>query len=175
MSCTTRDGQTRFSLQAAGAAGWVVSENRHDANGNIIEVRAYDRFLPDARVAALDSAASPGITVAEIEQELSALGYADNDPASLAGVQRTFVAYDANNRQRFTVDPSGSVVENVYDAAGNVIATVRFAVRPTARRTQRGGDRRRGRSRRPGQSSHALRLRCGQPSALHRRCAGVGQ
>jgi YD repeat-containing protein len=125
------DGQPRFSLKASGAAGWVVAENRPDANGNIVEIRAHDRFLPDARVAALDSASSPGITVAEIQNELVALGYRDDDPTTLAGVPRTFLAYDASNRQRFLVDPSGSVTESVYDAAGTVTATVRFAVRPT--------------------------------------------
>jgi cellobiose phosphorylase len=48
----------------------------------------------------------------------------------MAGVQRTFFAYDANNRPRFTVDPTGAVVENVCDAGGNQIAMVRYADRP---------------------------------------------
>ena len=124
------DGQPRFNLKAAGAAGWTIGENRLDENGNVIEIRAYDQFLPDAQVAALDSAASPGISVAEIQNELVALGYQDNDPSTLAGVQRTFFAYDANNRQHFTVDPSGAVTESVYDTAGTLTATLRFAVRP---------------------------------------------
>ena len=125
------DGQARFSLKATGAAGWVVSENRYDANGNVIEVRAYDRFLPDARVAASIPPVRPASRWRKSSNELTTLGYRDDDPATLAGVQRTFFAYDANNRRRFTVDPSGSVIENVYDAAGNVTATVRFAARPT--------------------------------------------
>jgi YD repeat-containing protein len=124
------DGHARFGLKATGATGWVVGENRYDANCNVIEVLAYDRFVPDARIVALDSAFSPGITVAEITEELSTLGYQDDDPVSLMGVPRTFMAYDANNRHRFTVDPMGSVTENVYDSGGNVVAAVRFAMRP---------------------------------------------
>ena len=64
------DGRTRFTLKATGSRGWMISENRHDANGNIIETRRYDKFLPNARVTAIDSAGSPGITVPEIEGEL---------------------------------------------------------------------------------------------------------
>ena len=46
----------------------------------------YDKFLPDARVAALDSAGSPGITVPEIQNELSTtLGYRDDDPEHPGG------------------------------------------------------------------------------------------
>src|ERR1700752_3218711 len=125
------DGRVRFSLKSTGAMGWTISENRCDANGNVIEARAYDRSLPDGRVAALDSSGSQGSTVAEIQQELfGTLGYREEDPPTLAGVQRTFFAYDANNRLRFTVDPSGSVVESVWDPAGGLLATVRFAARP---------------------------------------------
>jgi YD repeat-containing protein len=126
------DGQVRFNLKAAGVNGWVISENRFDANGNIIELRKYDRYLPNAFVEALDSTASSGITVLEIQQELSStLGYRDDDPTTLTGVQRTFYAYDATDRLHFTVDPLGAVVESLYDPVGNLLATVRFAVRPS--------------------------------------------
>lgn len=123
------DGRVRFNLRATGTSGWVISENRCDANGNDIELRVYDKFLPDARVETLDSS---GISVEEIQQELSGtLGYHDDDPATLAGVQRKFFAYDATNRLHFAVDSLGSVIETVYDAVGNLLTTVRFAVRPT--------------------------------------------
>jgi YD repeat-containing protein len=125
------DGRARFSLSFTGANGWIISENRYDANGNVIEVRAYDRFLPDARVMALDTAASPGITVAEIENELNTLGYLDDDPATLASVPRTFFAYDAINRQRYTVGPTGSIAESVYDEAGNLSVIVNYAALST--------------------------------------------
>src|SRR3546814_3858491 len=124
------DDHQRFTLNAAGAAGWTVGENRLDAAGNVIEVRAYERFLPDASVATLDSAASPDITVMEIAGKLAELGYDDTDPESLAGVQRTYLAYDASNRQRFTIDPSGAVTDHVHDAAGALTVTRRFAARP---------------------------------------------
>lgn len=125
------DGQVRFVLQSAGASGWTISETRYDENGNAVEARAYDTFLPDARVAALDSAASPGITLTEIQDELrDTLGYRDEDPGTLTRVPRTFLAYDATNRLRFTVDPTGAVVETVTDAAGNRIAMVQYAARP---------------------------------------------
>ena len=126
------DGRARFTLKATGSSGWTISENRYDANGNIIEVRRYDKFLPNARVAAIDSVSSPGITLPEIQNELSTtLSYSDNTPSTLASVQRTRFAYDANNRLRFTVDPLGSIVESVYDAAGKEVSTIRFAARPT--------------------------------------------
>jgi uncharacterized protein RhaS with RHS repeats len=74
---------------------------------------------------------SPGITVPEIQNELSTtLGYHDSAPATLAGVPRTRFAYDASNRLRFAVDPLGSVAESVYDAAGTVLSVTRYATRP---------------------------------------------
>ena len=44
--------------------------------------------------------------------------------------QVTRFAYDANTRLRFTVEVLGAVSEKVYDAVGNVVMTMRFAVRP---------------------------------------------
>ena len=126
------DGRACFMLKSTGTSGWAISENRYDATGNVIEARRYDKFLSNARVAAIDSAGSPGITVPEIQNELSTtLGYRNNTPSTLASVQRTRFAYNADNRLRFTVDPSGSITENVYDTAGNVVTTIRFAARPT--------------------------------------------
>jgi YD repeat-containing protein len=79
------DGRARFTLKATGSSGWAISENRYDANGNVIEVRRYDKFLPNARAAAIDSVNSPGITLPEIQIELSTtLGYSDNVPTTLA-------------------------------------------------------------------------------------------
>src|SRR3546814_18851061 len=50
---------------------------------------------------------------------------------SLTDIQRTRFAHDTQNRLRFTVDALGSVAENVYDALGDLVSTVRFAARPT--------------------------------------------
>ena len=148
------DGRARFTLTTTGSSGWTISENRHDANGNVIEARRYDKFLPNARVAASIPPARPGITVSEIQRrtQCHAGVPATTRQATLAGVQRTRFAYDANNRLRFTVDPSGSIEESVYDAAGNVVSTIRFASRPTLDGTHRKCDQRRGRPQRCRQS-----------------------
>ena len=169
------NGRTRFTLKATGSSGWTISENRYDANGNVIEARRYESSCPNARVAAIDSVSSPGITVPEIQNELSTtLGYSDATPTTLAGVQRTRFAYDANNRLRFTVDPSGSVAESVYDAAGNVVSHVRFAARPTLTEyTETAINAAVNRTDADNQVTR--RLRCGGSTALHRRCARLGQ
>src|SRR5262249_50186331 len=96
----------------------------------VIESRRYDAFLTQARIDAIDTAASPGLSVAEVGAELTALGYTEAD-STLESVQRTRHAYEADNRLRFTVDGLGSVSERVYDAAGQVVMAVHFAARPT--------------------------------------------
>ncbi|WP_187426872.1 putative Ig domain-containing protein [Nitrosomonas communis] len=123
------DGRSRYTLQAHNGTAWTIAENRFDANGNIVETRRYDKFLPEARLDATDTSASPGINVAEIQAELITLGYSD-DERTLAKIQRTRFAYDANNRLRFTVDALGSVSESVYDPAGQLVSSVRYATRP---------------------------------------------
>jgi len=126
-------GRQRYSLQAVQAtnSNWSISENIYDKSGNVIETRRYDLPLTQARIDAIDSAGSAGITVDEVKTELATLGYNDSQPATLAAVQRSRFAYDADNRLRFTVDASGSVSESVYDNAGQVTKSVRYAVRPT--------------------------------------------
>ena len=123
------DGRQRYTLQANIGTSWTIAENRFDANGNIVETRRYDKFLPEARLNAIDTSTSPGISVAETQAELITLGYSDADSA-LAKTQRTRFAYDANNRLRFTVDALGSVSESVYDPAGQLVSSVRYATRP---------------------------------------------
>lgn len=123
------DGRQRYTLQANIETSWTIAENRFDANGNIVETRRYDKFLLEARLNAIDTSASPGISVAETQAELITLGYSDADSA-LAKTQRTRFAYDANNRLRFTVDALGSVSESVYDPAGQLVSSVRYATRP---------------------------------------------
>ncbi|WP_238175986.1 putative Ig domain-containing protein, partial [Kribbella albertanoniae] len=123
-----KDGRLRFTVTAVRDDKWAISENRYDPNGNVIETRRYDKFLLEARVTALDTAASPGLSVAEINAELTALGYGGDE--TLTKIQRTRFAYHANNRMRFTVDAQGAVSENVYDPMGALVATVRYAVKP---------------------------------------------
>lgn len=123
------DGRQRYTLQANIETSWAITENRFDANGNIVETRRYDKFLPEARLTAIDTSTSPGISAAETQAELITLGYSDADSA-LAKTQRTRFAYDANNRLRFTVDALGSVSESVYDPAGQLVSSVRYATPP---------------------------------------------
>ncbi|ALI34756.1 putative deoxyribonuclease RhsA [Candidatus Nitrosocosmicus oleophilus] len=125
------DNQLRFSLKSVDATtGWIVDENRYDIDYNIIEKRTYDRFTPEAIISALEEPSLSGIRVEEIKQMLRTLGYDDDDPISLVGLQRTFMTYDGNNRQHFTVDSFGSVNERLYDTSGNVVAILQFAIRP---------------------------------------------
>ncbi len=124
------DGRQRYTLQAFIETSWTIAENRFDANGNTVETRRYDKFLLEERLNAIDTSASPGISVPEIQAELIKLGYSDAD-STLAKSQRTRFAYDANNRLRFTVDALGSVSESVYDPAGQLLSSVHYATRPT--------------------------------------------
>jgi YD repeat-containing protein len=124
------DGRQRYTLQAFIGTSWTIAENRFDANGNIVEVRRYHKFLLEEQLNAIDTSASPGISVAEAQAELAALGYSEDDSA-LAKTRRTRFAYDANNRLRFTVDALGSVSESAYDPAGQLVSSVRYATRPT--------------------------------------------
>src|SRR5207244_7081636 len=77
---------------------------------------------------------SPGISAEEIASELTTLGYIDRtlgstatNQSTLVHVQRTRFVYDVDNRLQFAVDALGDVSENVYDNAGNVIQTTRYA------------------------------------------------
>ncbi|WP_237745110.1 putative Ig domain-containing protein [Kribbella catacumbae] len=124
-----KDGRLRFTVTAVTDTGWAIGENRFDANSNVIETRRYDQLLPEDRIAALDTTASPGLSVAEVNAELTALGYGGEETLTL--IQRTRFAYHANNRLRFTVDALGAVSENVYDPMGALVATVQFAAKPT--------------------------------------------
>ena len=158
-----------LSAEGGGFCGWAISENRYDANGNVIEVRRYDKFLPNARVAAIDTVSSTGITVQEVQGELrTTLGYRDDTQATLASVQRIRSAYDANNRLRITVDPFGSVIESIYDADGNVVGTIRIAGRPTLTEYDEsaidGAVDRNDRNNRVTRSSTMRRVACATPS-----------
>ena len=101
----------RFTIDALGS----VSENVYDAVGNVIVT---------TRFARRPTAGFTSFTESDVNAAVNPLrSDVDN--------QVTRFAYDADNRLRFTVDALGSVSEKVYDAMGNVVATTRFAVRPT--------------------------------------------
>lgn len=120
------NGRQRYLLQAYSGGNWVVSESIYDANGNVIEARRYDQFM----VLPATLLNAERLTDDNVRAELRNLRYFEETPASLAKVQRTRFAYDANDRLRFTVDALGGVAENIYDNAGNVVGRVRYAARP---------------------------------------------
>lgn len=121
------NNRLRFTVSSIDNSTWMVSENRYDANGNLIDVRQYDKPLSEASV---DVMAADGLlTEQEVMSALSAIGYGSSQ-TNLGNSSRTLQVYDANNRARYTlsvVDASNWVVtENVYDANGNVIETRRY-------------------------------------------------
>src|SRR5262249_4265800 len=98
----------RYLIDALGS----VSGNEYDARGNVIMTVRY--------------ATRPALTQYTENAVAAALAAlpVDNDQVSrLVG--------DAAGRLRFTIDPTGAVSENAYDAVGNLVATTRFARRPT--------------------------------------------
>ncbi|MBX3604597.1 MAG: hypothetical protein KF788_04970 [Piscinibacter sp.] len=124
-------GRQRYVVSANDGVSLAVGESRYDAAGNVVELRRYDKAVTSAAVAALDTTGSPGLSEAEAQALLRALGYNDSYPATLAQVQREHYAYDADNQLRFTVDATGAVTQRVYDALGQVVRTVSHARRPT--------------------------------------------
>src|SRR5437762_3504682 len=41
------DGRQRFTLRIFDRVDWIISENRFDADGNVIETRTYDKWFDD--------------------------------------------------------------------------------------------------------------------------------
>ena len=125
-----QDGQVRFVLTTDNGTAWDIKELRHDDNGNVTYKISYDKSIDVARLNALDTSSSPGISVDEMTGELAVLGY-DGTDATLGNTLRTRYAYDLNNQLRFTVDALGGVSEKRYDNAGNVVTGVIYAMRPS--------------------------------------------
>jgi YD repeat-containing protein len=123
------DGRQTYTLSAVDSNRWAVTQKLYDANGNVIESRAYDQYIPDSFVSGTDPTGSAGLTDSQVTTELTG-GTGSVYPsaaAALANTERTYFAYDASNRLRFTVDALGDVSENIYDNGGNVTETVRYA------------------------------------------------
>lgn len=99
-----------FNIDAIG----VVSEQVYDANGNVIKTLAYANTVS---VSALDAATD---RLAYLRSSVDSQLDADNDRVS-------WVAYDSLNRAVFSVNASGAVTEQVYDANGNIIKTLAYA------------------------------------------------
>jgi YD repeat-containing protein len=90
-----------------------VSESQYNALGNIVQST---RFAQRPTIAAFTESA----LIAAVEP-------LRNDVEN----QIKRFAYDAEKRLRFVVDAQNSVTENAYDANANLLATTRFAKRPS--------------------------------------------
>ena len=87
-------------------------------------------IFTDASIAAAGATHPFGASEQGVIAQLTSLGYNDNSPATLAKIQRSRFAYDRLNQLRFTIDALGSIVENAYNALGDITSTARFAARP---------------------------------------------
>ncbi|MDB5856274.1 MAG: rane protein of unknown function [Herminiimonas sp.] len=97
-----KDGRLSFSMDGTGA----FTRYAYDANGNVIERLAYaNRIDP--------STWNGTLTLAPLA-----------DPAH---DQHQRVVYDALNRALYSIDGSGAVVEQHYDANGNVVERIAYA------------------------------------------------
>jgi len=95
-----RDGRLRFAVDATGA----VVEYRYDDAGNVVESRAYAQRI---ELGKWHGAIDPPVV------------------ADDAHDQRSRSVYDALGRKTHSIDGTGAVVRQVFDASGNV--TERFA------------------------------------------------
>jgi YD repeat-containing protein len=109
------DERTRTVYDALNRAVWTVDgtggvrRNIYDANGNVIDSRAYANALSGAAFDAWDGESAPVVSV------------------DAARDQRVRTVFDAANRAVWQVDGAGGVVYNTYDAAGNVLERRAYA------------------------------------------------
>lgn len=116
------DGRERFTVEAGGR----VTETRYNALGQVAQTLAYVKpiALDDTAIAQLQSGSADTSAVLD---KLAAAGDSE------VNARRSYVYYDAAGRVRFQVQPTqangvsgGIVTEMRYDAAGDVIATLRY-------------------------------------------------
>ena len=132
-----KDNRETFTLTSVENNRWVVTENRFDDNGNIIESRRYDKKMVQSKVDALASNSSQSgwyIRPEEVIELLQGEGYADTawgqSTTSLGKTRITRFAYDALNQLRFTINAEGHLTQNFYDAVGNLSSQTYFALKP---------------------------------------------
>ncbi|MCT8176736.1 Ig-like domain repeat protein [Variovorax sp. CY25R-8] len=99
-----RDGRLRFTVDGAGG----VVEYKYDAGNNLVETRGYAKPID---LTAWDPTKDP-VVVADDSHD-----------------QRTRNVYDNLGRKTYTVDGTGAVVKQVYDANGNVIDRFAYGAR----------------------------------------------
>ncbi|MFZ6723797.1 carbohydrate-binding protein, partial [Undibacterium sp. Ji49W] len=98
-----KDGHVRFSVDGTGS----VTRYTYDANGNVTERISYAKDISLASW-------TPGTT--------------PNVVADAAHDQRVRTVYDALNRPIYVVSGTGTVTKTAYDANGNVVDVVSYAV-----------------------------------------------
>jgi len=106
-------GRLRFTLDGAG----VVTEQRFDANGNVLERISYATKLVGA----------PPASTAEMQKAVYGTAGATASIADAAHDRVTINYFDARNRVTTTVDGTGAVKLFAYDGAGNVVWTYAYA------------------------------------------------
>lgn len=109
---TVYDALNRAIWKVDGAGG--VVHNFYDANGNVIESRAYATALAGAAFNSWDGTSGPAV-VADATRD-----------------QRIRTVYDTANRGTWSVDALGNVTQRTYDAAGNVLTRQSYATPLTA-------------------------------------------
>jgi YD repeat-containing protein len=97
------DNRLRFTIDALG----YVTEQRYDANGNVVRSVAYSAPVNIAGIPA----------AMELAAILAVPSY-----SNLPDIRYVDYVYDAANRLRYTVDSDFHVSEYTYDASGNQIA-----------------------------------------------------
>ncbi|MFV8638620.1 LysM peptidoglycan-binding domain-containing protein [Ralstonia pseudosolanacearum] len=102
------DGRLRYTVDGAGG---VVSYT-YDANGNVVDRVAYANAIP---------AGTPATQAA-----LAAATAAGADAARDVHVRNI---YDSGNRLVYTIDATGDVQQNSYDAEGRLVGTTAYANR----------------------------------------------
>ena len=103
---------TAQHVNANGNLLWSVVQNSYDANGNLIATTDSANFLSSATRA---SYASTATWIASVTP-------------SQALDRTSYMVYDDANREIFSINAMGDVSQNVYDANGNVITQVAYAV-----------------------------------------------
>jgi YD repeat-containing protein len=96
------------------AADGTVTTTTYDASGNAIAVTKYAAALTSAQIGALGS--------------LPTLGALEADLTPGSGDQTSYAIYDQSHRVVAAIDTMGRVTTTSYDGAGNVAATLAYAL-----------------------------------------------
>ncbi|NKJ21391.1 putative Ig domain-containing protein [Dyella sp. SG609] len=109
-------GRQRFTVrQNQGGTVGAVTEQRYDANGNIVARIAYANTLALSTSQPL----SAQLNTASVASAVAG--------APAAGMQITSSVYDADSREIYHVDALGDVTQNGYDAFGRTVSVQQYA------------------------------------------------